>query len=141
MSTLAKPPPPISHPLVGCCEESILLLLHEDEGGGHVVILHRADVVVQQRQRVARLDEEVVVDAPVAVVMDGGREIAAEQLAHQHDVSLQWTHTQMPHWECAGVCIQVRYAPSDMPGPKASHPSCCMAILPHVNREGQREGR
>ena len=53
-------------PVASCGKECIWLLVHEREGGGHVVVLQRAGVVVQQGQRVARADEEVIVDAPVS---------------------------------------------------------------------------
>ena len=45
-----------------------------------MVVLHGAGIVVQQGQRVARLDEEVVVDAPVLVVVDDGGQVAGNEL-------------------------------------------------------------
>lgn len=40
------------------------------------MVLHGAGVVVQQRQRVAGLDEKVVVDPPVFIVVDDGGKVA-----------------------------------------------------------------
>ena len=44
------------------------------------MVLHRAGIIVQQGQWVARLDEEVVVDAPVLEVVDDGGQVAGKEL-------------------------------------------------------------
>ena len=78
-----------SYPCAGPGEKGILVLAHEQEGSGHMMVLHRADVVVQQGQRVARLDEEVVVDAVVLVVVDNGGQVAGEELGQENVLTLQ----------------------------------------------------
>ena len=48
-----------------------------------MMALHRAGIVVQQRERIACLDQEVVVHASVLVVMDDGREVTSQQLGQE----------------------------------------------------------
>ena len=57
-----------------------MILAHEPGRRSQVVVLHWAGIVVQQSQRVARLDEEVVVDAPVLEVVDDGGQVAGKEL-------------------------------------------------------------
>ena len=49
-----------------------MLILHKGESGSHMVALHRTCVIVKGGQRVAGLDQKVVVDATVLIVVDDG---------------------------------------------------------------------
>ena len=53
-----------------------------------MVILHRAGIVVQQRQRVAGLDQEVIVHASMLIVVDDGRQVTSQQLGQEQVITL-----------------------------------------------------
>ncbi len=53
-----------------------------------MMVLHWACIVVQQSQRVAGLDQEVIVHASVLVVVDDGGKVTREKLALDEVVTL-----------------------------------------------------
>ncbi len=78
-------------------EVLILRLEHQPGGGGHVMILQWGLVIVGDCQRVARLDEEVVVEAAVLVVVHHGRPIGGHLLLPVHGATLQHTAVAQQH--------------------------------------------